>query len=287
MGNKAMPGNNLPLMLESIYQSLTNSEQRVAQTVLNDLEAAVFYTITDLAEKSNVGETTVIRLCRKLGFKGYQEFKLAIVQNLSSPSKQIHGEIQESDTLMEIAEKLNNINTQTIANTTKLLDEERLQGCLDALVNARKIYFFGVGSSGITVESAKYRFMRMGFNVEAATDAHIIAMNAAVAGKGDVVFGISASGSTKDLVDAVRIARQGGATIICLTNHARSPITQYADLILISSAKENPLQMGAFASKIAQIHILDILCTALSVKHKDKVYNVLQKTARSVSDKLY
>ncbi|WP_307860391.1 MurR/RpiR family transcriptional regulator [Paenibacillus cisolokensis] len=274
-------------MLESIYPSLTNSEQRVARTVLDDLEGALFYTITDLAEKANVGETTVIRLCRKLGFKGYQEFKLAVVQNISSPTKQIHDEIQEDDSLIQIAEKLGNINTQTIQNTTALLDEERLQRTIDELVNARKIYFFGVGSSGITVESAKYRFMRMGFNVEAATDAHIIAMNAAVAGKGDVVVGISVSGSTKDLVDAVRIAKQGGATIICLTHYARSPITQYADVVLLGSSRENPLQGGAFSSKMAQIHILDIICTALSIQHRDKVYNMLQKTARSVSDKLY
>jgi len=284
---KTLHNSSLLLMIESIYPSLTKAEQKVADTVLGEPEEAIFYTITDLAEKSEVGETTVIRLCRKLGFKGYQEFKLSVVQNLSSPSEHIHGDIHEDDSLHSIVQKISNLNTQTIQNTTSLLDEDSLQRCISLLSEAKKIYFFGVGSSGITIKDAKYRFMRLGFNVEAETDAHIIAMNAALASEGDVIVGVSASGSTKDLVDAVRIGKENGAAVVCLTNHVRSPITQYADVVLLGSSRENPLQGGAFASKLAQIHILDIISTAIAFRRKEKTYDALQKTAKSVLDKLY
>lgn len=279
--------NNSLLMLSSIFPSLTKSEKKVAEAVLKDPEAAVFCTITDLAEKAGVGETSVIRLCRKLGFKGYQEFKLSIVQDLATPAEQVHGAIEETDSLETIIKKITAQNTQAIQNASALLNEEHFQQAIDAIVKANKLYFFGVGSSGITAADAKYRFMRLGFNVEAAADAHIIAMNAALAKKGDVVVGISTSGSTKDLVDAVKIAKENEAFIICVTNHARSPITYYADVVLLGVSKETPLQGGAFSSKLAQIHVLDILSTAVTIQQKEQTYQALEKTAKSVLNKLY
>ncbi|EGL18816.1 MULTISPECIES: MurR/RpiR family transcriptional regulator [Paenibacillus] len=279
--------NNSLLLLNSIYSSLTKSEQKVADTVLKDPEATVFYTITDLAEKAEVGETSVIRLCRKLGYKGYQEFKLSLVQVLATPSEQVHGKIEESDDLDQIMKKMTSQNSQAVQNSTSLLNVQELQQAIDAILAARKILFFGVGSSGITAQDAKYRFMRLGFNVDAGTDGHIIAMNASLVEKGDVVVGISSSGSTKDLVDAVRLAKQKGAYIICLTNHARSPIANQSDVVLLATAKETPLQGGAFSSKLAQIHLLDILSTAVAMQMKDQTYRALEHTAKSVLDKLY
>ncbi|MFS0839253.1 MurR/RpiR family transcriptional regulator [Paenibacillus sp. 1P03SA] len=279
--------NNSLLLLNSIYSSLTKSEQKVADTVLKDPEATVFYTITDLAEKAEVGETSVIRLCRKLGYKGYQEFKLSLVQVLATPSEQVHGKIEESDDLDQIMKKMTSQNSQAVQNSTSLLNVQELQQAIDAILAARKILFFGVGSSGITAQDAKYRFMRLGFNVDAGCDGHIIAMNASLVEKGDVVVGISSTGSTKDLVDAVRLAKQKGAYIICLTNHARSPIANQSDVVLLATAKETPLQGGAFSSKLAQIHLLDILSTAVAMQMKDQTYRALEHTAKSVLDKLY
>lgn len=288
MNNLKISGlNNSLLMLSSIYSSLTKSEQKVADVVLKNPESAVFYTITDLAEQAEVGDTSVIRLCRKLGFKGYQEFKLSLVQVLSSPTEQVHGEIEEGDSLDEIIQKITALNTATLQNTSSLLQADQLQKAMDAIIGARKLYFFGVGSSGYTAMYSKYRFMRLGFQVDCAEDAHIIAMNAALAQKEDVVFGISSSGSTKDLVDAVQIAKENGALIICLTNHARSPITHHADVVLLATAKETPLQGGAFSSKLAQIHVMDILSTAIAIRQKERTYTALEKTAKAVLDKLY
>lgn len=275
------------LTISSVYASLTKSEKKVADIVVGDPEATAFCTITDLAEKADVAEASVIRFCRKLGFGGYQEFKLSMVQGLSSPTKLAYGEIEDSDTLNAIASKLTMQNTQVIENTTSLLDVNSLQKAIDAMLEASKIFFFGVGSSGITAQDIEYRLMRLGFNVHAAADAHIIAMNTALVKKGDVVVGISSSGSTKDLVDAIKLAKSNNAFVICITNHARSPITKYADVVLLGTSSETPLQGGAFSSKLAQMHLLDILSTSLALRQKDKTYRALEKTAKAVLDKLY
>ncbi len=283
MGNEQ----NTLVLLNSYYQSFSKAEKKVADTVIGNPENAVYYSVTDLAQKANVGETSVIRFCRKLGFRGFQDFKLSLAQDLVTPSQQVYGQIDESDDIATICGKMTSHNTQILEDTRTLLSSDSLEKAAMAMVSARKLHFFGVGSSGFTASDAKYRFMRLGFHTECATDSHIIAMNCALTSPGDVVVGISSSGSTKDLVDAMRIAKKNGAFIICLTSHARSPITMYADVILLTAIRENPLQGGAFSSKIAQLHALDILTTIVAVKRKDFTFSALKTTAEAVLDKMY
>ena len=94
------------ILISTIYKSLTKAEQKVADFVIADTQETVYSSVTDLAEKSGVGETTVIRFCRKLGYRGYQEFKLAIAQNLADPDEQVHGKIEENDNIETILKKL-------------------------------------------------------------------------------------------------------------------------------------------------------------------------------------
>ncbi|WP_142255421.1 MurR/RpiR family transcriptional regulator [Bacillus sinesaloumensis] len=282
-----MTKSNPIIMITSIYKSLTKAEQKVADFVMVDTEEAVYSSVTDLAEKSGVGETTVIRFCRKLGFSGYQEFKLAVAQNLVSPEEQVHGKIEDNDTLEVISRKITTQNINALENTLNLLQTQALEKAAKSIISANRLFFFGIGSSGITAMDASHRFMRFGYNVITSSDSHVMAMNAALATEDDVVFGISTSGSTKDVVDAIRIAKENNALVICLTNHARSPITKYADVILLAASKESPLQGGAFASKIAQLHLLDILTSVIALKDKGQTFQSIEQTAKAVLDKMY
>lgn len=275
------------ILITSIYKSLTKAEQKVADFVMSDMKEAVYSSVTDLAEKSGVGETTVIRFCRKLGYRGYQEFKLAVAQNLASPDEHVHGKIEDHDNLEVVARKITTQNTHALENTLNLLQGQGLEKAVDKIINANRLYFFGIGSSGITALDATHRFMRFGYNVNHSSDSHVMAMNAALVSDKDVVLGVSTSGSTKDVVDAIRIAKENNAFVICITNHARSPITHYADIILLAASKESPLQGGAFASKIAQLHLLEILTTIVALKEKEKTFHSIEQTAKAVLDKMY
>lgn len=280
-------GANTLLVLSSIYNSLTRTEKKIADVIQQDPEAVVYITLTDLAEKAGTGETSVLRLCRKIGFKGYQEFKLSLAQDLVVPVRNVHSEIEETDDIRSMAAKITAENTKAIENTLNMLDTAQMERAIDAIGAARKIYFFGVGSSGNTALDAKYRFMRLGYDTEAVIDPHMMAMNAALMRDGDVVFAVSTTGSTKDIVDAVRLAKEKSVFLICLTSHLRSPLTQYADVVLLSKSRETPLQGGAFSSKLSQIHVLDILSTATAIRFKDKAYEALGRTSKSVLEKIY
>lgn len=278
---------NTLLVISSVYQSLTKTEKKIADVILKDPEATVYVTLTDLAEMAGAGETSVLRLCRKIGLGGYQEFKLALAQDLVVPVRNVHSEINEGDSLRDMAAKITEENTKSLENTLNLLDMEQMERVMEVLGKSRKIIFFGVGSSAFTAMDGHYRFMRMGFNTVVVTDSHLMAMQAALMGEGDVLFAISTSGSTKDVVDAVQLAKKNNVFSVCLTSHLRSPLTQHADAVLLFKSRETPLQGGAFSSKLSQIHVLDILSTATALKFREQSYQALEQTSKSVLDKIY
>lgn len=273
--------------LQSLWQALTKSERKVAEIVLSQPENVIYFSVTDLAEKAGVAETTVLRFCRKIGFKGYQNFKLALAKEVVSPVKNLYEEINDEDSPIAIARKVTETNTRAIQDTFSILNAEQLDAAITALQQAQNIHFYGVGSSGVTALDAKYKFLRIGLSVDAFSDSHMQAMAATTLSKGDVAVGISVSGSTKDTVDSLVLAKESGATIICITHHARSPITRMADIVLLIAGKEGPLHGGALSSKIAQLHVIDILCTALSMNIKDKALEFKEKTAKAVINKIY
>jgi DNA-binding MurR/RpiR family transcriptional regulator len=286
VGPKLNQSNTL-LMISSIYTSLTKAEKKVADVVKSNPEEAVLATVTDLSEQAGVGETSVIRFCRKLGFRGFHEFKLSVAQDLvDRPPSLSNMEIEEEDDVFTVARKVTMKHEMLIKNTLDLVNVENLKSAVDKMLAANKIFVYGVGSSGITALDLHYRLMRLGMSVEVHRDSHIISMSAALVGKGDLVFGISTSGSTRDLVDPVRQAKQNGADVICLTSHLRSPIAAYADTVLLVPSKELPMEGGALSTKFTQIHLLNILTTLISMK-KETADESLEKTARSVADKLY
>ena len=274
------------LMIQSMMHSLTKTERKVTDLVTSDPEFVMFASITDVAERAQVGETTVIRVCRKLGFRGYQEFKLSIAQHMANPQEATSGPIQPSDSLEVALEKIAAYNAQTLSDTTKLLTASVVDQAADMVLSARRVHVVGVGSSGISAQDWQYRLMRVGIYATCESDSHRIAMICSLTSEHDLVIGISASGSTKDVIDALSIAKKQGAAIICMTNHARSPITHLSRVALLTAARESPFQGGALGTKIAQLHVLDALTSAITLKNYRDATDAIEKTAQSVVDKL-
>lgn len=276
----------LPLV-RSIYASLTKSERKVAEALLKDPRQALYASVSDLAEASSVGETTVLRFCRKLGFRSYQEFRLVLSRDLIHPEEHLGGsEIVQND-LAALAHSLTAINAKALQDTLALFDLPALKRAVDILLASRRIHAYGVGSSGVAAQDAKYKFVRMGLPVEAITDPHLQAMSATTLGSEDAVLAFSFSGSTKDTIDSVKLAKAAGARIICITGHARSPLTRLADVVLLNAARETPLQGGNLTGRIAQLHVLDFLYTAAALAARDRSLYFAEQTAKAVLDKLY
>ncbi|PWW31309.1 RpiR family transcriptional regulator [Cytobacillus oceanisediminis] len=271
------------VLINSYYPSLTKSEQKVASVVLEQMDKVIYYSVTDLADIAEVGETTVLRFCRKIGLKGYQEFKLAIAKDLSVSGQNDTSESQPLSLVDSIAQYTKN----AVDETVNMIDETVLQKAIELLSAASSVHFFGVGTSGLSALDAKNRFLRIGRRFDAIIDPHIQSMTAATLGPNDVVVGLSISGSTKDTIDSLHIAKENGAKVIAITYYARSPITKVADNVLLCGGKESPLEGGSLAAKISQLFVIDLLSTGLALQDKNYTVEMKEKTAQAVVGKIY
>ena len=231
--------------IRSVYNTLAPAERKVADFIYDNYRQVIYMSVTQLAEGVGVGDSTVIRFCQNAGFLGYQELKLVLARDLVEPSEDLSEGITAADSLQVVAKKVGLASKNALEETMKMLDLEELNRAISALIRARKIEFYGVGQSGLTAIDAKYRFMRLGLMCDAMTDSHIQMMSAAVLDVCDVAMGISFSGSTKDVVQVVHKAKERGATAICVTAYARSPLANEADIKLITASVETPLGSGA------------------------------------------
>jgi DNA-binding MurR/RpiR family transcriptional regulator len=282
-------GNTL-LSIRSHLNALTKTEAVVAQYVLDHPDEVIYLSVTDVAKQADVGETTVLRFCRKLGFRGFQDFKLLLAQDLVQlvqPLGHTHEEVNADDDPSTISQKIIALHNRILENTGRLLDGNKLGQAIELLVAAETIHFYGVGSSGLTALQAAHSFSRIGKRCDAKQDTHFQAMAASLLTKKDVAIGISISGSTKDTIENLRLAKEAGAKVICITQHALSPITKLADVDLLMAARENPLQGSSLSAKISQLTVIDILCTGLSLRLQETAHASRVRTAKAVSEKLY
>lgn len=270
--------------IRTSVSAFSRAERQVAEAVLADPTAAVYASVTELAEAAGVGETTVLRFARRLGYRSYQAFKIDLARDVSETVAAAH-QVPDEKTgpLWCLTER----NQNVILETYRLLDTTLLDQAVTVLSQAASIHFFGVGHSGITALDAAYRFMRLGFPARAYHDTHFQVMAAATLTSQDAAVGLSVSGSAKDTVEALRIAQEQGARTIAVTGHARSPLTRYADMTFLVATRERPLESGAFTSKMGLLHLLDLILDELIRRHLARVERHKEQVGAAISEKHY
>jgi DNA-binding MurR/RpiR family transcriptional regulator len=155
------------------------------------------------------------------------------------------------------------------------------------LRKAKRIEIYGIGSAATIAEDAHYRMLRIGLNVKVVVDSHVQAISAALAGPGVVTLTISHSGSTHETVLATRLAKEAGATTICITNFGKSPLQAFSDLTLFTMARETNFRTEAMTSRLAQLAIIDALIACLALSDYEKSVETLRKTFDVLSLKRY
>ncbi|HLA13202.1 MAG TPA: MurR/RpiR family transcriptional regulator [Pyrinomonadaceae bacterium] len=275
------------IRIKSAMEMFKPAEKTVAEFVLQNPEQVMQMSISEAARDTGVGESTVIRFCRALGYKGYQEFKLRLAQDLVEPVEYIHENISFADSTSDLAKKVFQTNIKAVEDTKKALDPEMVEVAAQKLSAARKIDIYGVGYSSFTALDAKSKFTRLGLVSDAFGDAHLQVMAAAALSANDVAIGISHSGSTRDVVDALTVARRSGATTISITNFSPSPITRVSDMVLLTASPESLMGGEVLTSRIAQLCVIDVLSVALAITLGESCLELIKKTADAVKKKRY
>jgi DNA-binding MurR/RpiR family transcriptional regulator len=273
--------------------SLRPAERRVAEAVLADPAATAELSISALARQCATSETTVMRLCRSLGLERFPELRLAMARAASrdearyGEGAQFSGDISPTDSLADVVRKIGFSDARAIQDTTSTLDIEALGQAADALNRARRIDIYGIGASGFVCQDLHQKLHRIGMLASTWQEPHAALTSAALLTDQDVALGISHTGTTIDTIEPLRLAAKRGSTTIAITNFISSPITEYANLVLATAARETTFRSGATTSRIAQLAVVDCLFVAVAQRSYDRTMRALENTYAAVQDRRY
>ncbi|MCQ8229833.1 MurR/RpiR family transcriptional regulator [Pantoea trifolii] len=262
---------NILLHLRQGLPGYSPTLQKLGDFILTDPQKVLYLTITELARETDTSEASVTRLCRHLGCKGYTEFKMALALDVQHNQP---AALTSGDSIDMLVEE----TVQALRDTGKFINREVLQLAVEALHQANTIQIYGVAASAITGEYLHYRLLRLGKSAQLFGDMHRAAMNASTLKEGDLVIAISASGSTKDVMHVVKVAKKQNARVLMLSNTLRSPMGSLADMLLVAARPEGPFNAGALSGKVGAMLLVEVLINEL-MTHDVRYLAASQQTA--------
>lgn len=283
----AQENQNVFIQIGTEYYSFTISEKKLADFILTAQDRVARMSISELSEACGVADATVSRFCRRLGFRGFPDFKLAVanatVRRLTD--NPLSGEITQQDTLEEISRKLLAANSLAMTQTLEVLDLAMIHEAALLLRQARSVLCMGQGGSMLIASEAAHLFSTISNRFHPVSDSHMQAMAAAMIEEDDVILFFSYSGSTLAMLDTLKVAKERGGRVILVTRFPNSPGAQLADVVLQCGANENPLQSGSIPARIAQMYLLDILFTEFTRWNLDSAKENRSRIAQALAAK--
>lgn len=264
----AVPLGGLLQRIQDRYGNLRPSEQIVADYLRNNADKRMNHSITELAQILGVSEATVSRFSRALGYSGFSDLKLSMAEGAVRRSGIINipTELDPEDTLIATSAKLAGLLSAAIQSTQANLDTERLDRCLAMIRSARKIVLAGCGGAAAICDEAAHLFMKAGLDATSYSDGYTQIVVAANLRPDCLMIGISHTGTTQNVANALRLARKNGAMTLAITSDPAMEVGQAAEIILTtghSTTPSVPLFGDFLEGRISQLFLIDILYLGL------------------------
>ncbi len=248
--------------ISAAYYELTAAEKKTADFIMANKGHSQYLSIAELADYSGVAEATVSRFCRRLGYKGFNAFRLALANASFTQMPEaglLSGPVESADSFDQMCGKLYAADQEAMRQTLKLIDAGTVSRAADLMHAAGRVVCMGQGGSMLMAQEAGHLFSTVSGKFSAVSDSHLQIMAAVNLQADDVILFFSFSGATRDLIDTMQTARSRGVKTLLVTRFPKSPGAQLADLVLPCGANESPLQLGSVPAKIAQLFLLDVL----------------------------
>lgn len=277
-----MPG--ILQLIREQQSALNPKDREIAGFILENPERMIQMGIKELSEASNASTASISRFCKLFHMSGFADLKVKIASELAlKPMPETYQDIVAGNSLSGIVAAIEGNHLRSISDTTRLVDFKQLEAVLEGLKKAERIDLYGVATSGIVAQDFAQKLIRIGKRAQAFTDPHMQITSASNLGPKDMVFAVSYSGETPETIDSVLCAREGGALTVSLTRYGTSTLAGIADISLFTSSLESGMHRGDMASRIAQLHLIDILFTALLSQQFDEHVPHLERSFQMVT----
>ena len=244
-------------------------------------------TLADMANETEISQTTIYNFVKKLGFNGFQYFKIKLASNSISstqPERLInYREIDPSDSYIDVAKKTIHFNQQSLENLVNFLDEKTLQRIVRLLEKSQNIYFFGQGGSSVIALDSYHKFLRSKLNCHYVSDYHIQLSICSKLTKKDCVFLFSHSGDSLETINLAKILQKNNCPIICITGNPVGKILKLSTESVIAFSQEAKYRTESLTSRLLYQTVMDILYTIIIFKDEEENEQVLKKIRRAIS----
>ena len=269
------------IKMRELLNSASPTEQMILRHLLDHPIEAVNKSIHELASSTYASPSTVIRLCRKIGFDGYKDFRLALSSEAAllerSTAEERKG-VAKFESLPTLVAEITRRQVVSLEDTLNLIDYGTLKAAVDLICDCRVMVFFGLGSSQLVAQDAYLKFVRSGKHAIAHADWHVQLTQAQNLTEKDLGIVLSYSGQTPEAIKCIHAMKDNNVPIISITRYGPSPVALLGGHVLYVAANEPLFRSGAMSSRMSQLNMIDILYTAYVSRSYDDTIERISAT---------
>lgn len=250
--------------IETALKSMTRAERKVARVVLASPYRILRKSIGLVAGEAGVSEPSVIRFCRAMNCKGFQDFKLQLAQDLATGAHFSETSLSIDETAPDLIAKVIDSGISSLIKVRDSLPPDAVQAAVELLAGADRIEIYGLGGSGIVAQDAQHKFFRLGVPVVAYSDPSVHSVSASLLGPGCVIVAISQGGATQDIIASAELGLAAGAKVVAITA-ADSALAKLASVCLPMNSLEDEDFYAPIKSRMAHLAIVDVLAVGVAL----------------------
>lgn len=269
---------NILKKIEQSYNTLATKERDIAMYIINNPKVVQSITITQLAENTNTSIGSITRFCKRMECKNFSDFKLQMaIINANSSNK------KNSDNNDNTLNEVNMFYREVINKNIESLDEKIILDISEKITTAKRVYIFGLGSSGLTAIELANRLLRMGIVVFTCTDSDSMTIASSLMDSKDLVIAISNSGNSRDIIHAVQSSKHNKATIVSFTSFSDSPLTKCSDLYILVYNSLFLNNENFINTQFSLMYLIDIL--SIFLLKNEGLSTTMKRTINAIHNK--
>lgn len=263
---------------------LTNSESKIANFVLENFNETLDCNVSELADNAGVSDASVVRFCKSLGYKGFQDFKISAAKDVLPHDRYYNPSLEQNDDAKTICRKIFDLEMAALNRTFSLINFSDMEAACEAIFKADKVLAMGSGGSLIVAKDFQHKLMKIGVQSYVHNDIDLQLMAASLLTERDVAVCFSHSGSNRNVLGGMKIAHENGATTIALTGQGKTPIANLADIALYVASEKTMFRSESASTRIAQLSMIDSMVSIIAFKNYEKSYLAVQKTRQATAE---
>ena len=269
--------------IQEAMPNLTEAESKIAEWILAHPELVINMNVADLAQNADVSEASIVRFTRRIGCKGYIDFKMKLARDILPEERQYDPVLVRGDNTEQICRKIFSSAVEVRRNTPEMLDMDAVYQVCVRIRNARRLVIFGTGGSLAVALDAQHKLMKIGISAIVHRDIDMQLMSSSALTEDDAAICISFSGHNYNTISCLRTAKMNGAFCISIVSQRNTPLAKLSDIVFISAYDETIFQSESTSTRIAQLTIIDCIVGNIALIDYGKYNEAIQKSRDAVS----